>query len=77
MSLLHVQMLEIIQLMCGIKLRPHQMCITKVFQSLTFGSLKKLIIAVFIVMYLLELVFLIALNLNKKIGYKPTFSPTT
>ena len=72
--LLHVHMLEIVQLMCCIWLSAHCVCIPKTFQLLAIRTLSKFV-APFFVMYSLKLIFLIALNFENEIGTIPAFSP--
>ena len=43
MRLLHVPILELIQLVCSVRLRPNHKCILKAFQCLAFGTPSKLV----------------------------------
>ena len=72
--LLHVHMLEIIQLMCCVGLRTHRVCIPKALQLLAIGAPGKFVASTSII-YLLKFAFLIALNFDNEIGSKPAFSP--
>ena len=71
--LLHVYVLEIIQLMCHIWLGTHRVCIPKALQRL---AIRANLSPRLFVMYWLKFVFLIAFNFDNKIGSNPIFSPT-